>query len=360
MVILRRFAALLSCSAVLCYAGCGHGSNSGHTGAQSAGDAVATVNGEPITRAEFDTQMENYTPDPRNPVAVPTGRAVLERLISNLLVEQLAAQQKVAPTQAEIDDEFDNLAFQTSLTNVKTLEDQLDAVGVSDDEYKQSTIKPLLSQLKLLTKGITVSDADVQNYYDQNKEKTFDQPARAHIKRIVLATKAQADAVYQQIKSGSKMFEDFLPESVMHDSPTGDISSWVPLDAKHAGDLQILINAVNGVKTGETALPFLFKGAYWIVKLVEKRPAELVPLAKAKSSITFALLEQKAQSNPATFVAVKQQVREFQIKSKIQIPEARYADFLQELQHPLPDAPQPTAAPPTFHVVPQASQKAHP
>ncbi len=59
----------------------------------SGGGAVATVNGQPISRSTFDSRLE----------ASPMGRTVLQQLVQETLIEQYAKNNNISVSNAEID-----------------------------------------------------------------------------------------------------------------------------------------------------------------------------------------------------------------------------------------------------------------
>ena len=124
----------------------------------------------------------------------PAGRLVIQQLLQNLMFEGLAQDQGVAPTDAEVDQQYDNIKMIQEARSTKPFDQALADAGLTPDVFKDLQVKPQLAQLKLLTKGATVSDADIQAFYTANKDKAFTKPARVHIQRIVAADTAPGPA----------------------------------------------------------------------------------------------------------------------------------------------------------------------
>ena len=59
----------------------------------SSAGAIATVNGQPISRATFDSRLESS----------PTARSVLQQLVQETLIEQYASANHISVTDAQID-----------------------------------------------------------------------------------------------------------------------------------------------------------------------------------------------------------------------------------------------------------------
>lgn len=361
-----RGAALLTSFAVLALplTGCGkHDTGAGTVTPLNPSDSVATVNQASVTQSEFFAQLQNYTPNPQNPAGnLPAGRTVLQQIITGLCYIGLAQQQGVAPTDAEVNAQYDNLKLVQDSANIKPFEDRLTENGLTPQDVKDLQIRPQLAQIKLLTKGDPApTPAQIQSYYDLHKADQFTKPDRAHVRGIALATQAEAQQVYQQIKGGQK-FDNFLPRSLNKQLPKGEFLQWVPLDASKNIPLAPLINSVKTTAVGQTTAPFQFQGAWWLIQVVDKKNQEVVPFDQVKGLIPFALLEQEAlpqksdspaalQQKQQKFQQVQQEEQDYQTKLaasngiKVNLPGLQYTQMLDALKNPPPTPPAPTGMP---------------
>ncbi len=351
MHISRRGARLAATLAVCATFGTGCGSKGSGDGAalvpMNANDTVANVGGQAISQAEFFTQLQNYAANPQNsPAGQPAGRVVMQQMIGNLSLEGLAQQQNVAPTDAEVDAQYNNVKLLQDAQNIKPLEDRLRENGLTPQDVKDLQIRPQLAQIKLLTKGQAApTDAKVKAYYDTNKNTQFTKPDRAHVRGIALANQADAQQVFKQIQGGQK-FDTFLPRSLNKQLVNGEFLQWVPLDAGKNPQLAPLIKSIGGTNAGQTTPPFSFQGAWWLIQVVEKKPKEVVAFDSVKTLIPFILTEQKAAQNPQAFAALQTQERDYQTKLAtdgkitIALPGVQYTQLLSDLKNP-PPAQQP-------------------
>ncbi len=363
MQLTRRSAARLSSLAALSgfvlvgfsVAGCNH-TDAGGGGTLSptaqGGTAVATLTTPKnaaltITEPQFYAQLQNYVPNtpPQTfaPVGQAAGRLVLQQLMQNLIVEGLAQDQGVAPTDAEVNAQYSNIKLIQNARNIKPFEQALTEAGLSEQLFKDLQVKPQLSQLKLLTKSVpAITDTEIQSYYNVNKDKQFTKPARVHIKRIVVATLPEAQAITKEITSG-KTFESEVTKSLDKGTPDGDVNQWVPLDNPDPR-MASLTQPIKAAAVGTVAAPVTVPGpngqnTYWVVKVMEKKDKETPALADVKELIRANLLQQKVAENPTANQDLQKMLHDFQPQVKIVTQSPQYQVLATELMHPQPASP---------------------
>ncbi|HZQ37849.1 MAG TPA: SurA N-terminal domain-containing protein [Dehalococcoidia bacterium] len=149
--------------------------------ANSGSAAVATVNGSKITRAEYDKA-----------VAQGDGGDILDNLISKRLVEDDAAKRHITATPDEIDAKIRDTKAQ--LGSEAQWQQALAAQHLTELEARDLfRIEILLD--KLTADKAQVTQADIQQYFDQNKDtqfqgKTIDQ-VQDQIKQQLTSDKQQ-------------------------------------------------------------------------------------------------------------------------------------------------------------------------
>ena len=361
---LTSLAVLSSLAAVpLALTGCNHAGSSDGSGSSttfsSGSDAapVATVTTPKgstlsLSQTEFYDQLQGFIPNgsPQSfaPIGLPAGRLVIQQLLQNLMFEGLAQDQGVAPTDAQVTQQYANIKMIQEARSTKPFEQALTDAGLTPDVFKSLQVKPQLSQLNLLTKGATVSDADILAFYNANKDKAFTEPSRVHIQRIVAGTLGQAQQISKAI-AGGQTFESQVVQSLDKSSPDGDVPQWIPLDPAPA-NLSALIKPIKTAPVDSVTPPIAIPGpngqtTFWLVKIVARiDKKEVLPLDQVKDLIRAQLLQQKAQADPAAEQTFQQELRDFQTQVKITAP-PQYASVVQTLTHPAPAAP--TGPPPT-------------
>lgn len=124
---------------------------------------VGMVNTTPITRWQLDSLVfERY------------GKSTLDEIVNTVLLEQLAKKNDVAVTSSDIQGEITSL--EDRLGGKEALKANMDRFGI-DESKLQEEVKAILIQKKLAQKlfQVTISDEDIQLYYDENKTLFADQ-----------------------------------------------------------------------------------------------------------------------------------------------------------------------------------------
>jgi len=169
----------------------------GKKDAAAAEDTLATVNGEKISTKDFvdflASKQTIYVNAGQGPqlvqAAQPVGFQGLQDLINKKLLLQLAKDQGVLPTDAEISKELDTRTAQQG-DYIQTMT----RAGLTLDQIKSDVMFDLARE-RLLTKGVVVTPAEVDTYIKENP-KGFTEPAKASLLYIAVGSatkKAQVD-----------------------------------------------------------------------------------------------------------------------------------------------------------------------
>lgn len=153
---------------------------------------VATVNGQPISRSEFNTEMQKEA-----------GKKSMDALVTKILIIQEANKRNITESDADVNDQ------------VKKIQDQLKKQGQSLDQalaMQGLTMADLKEQIKiekliekLLGDKIKVSDKEVDDYMKKMQDAQAAGGADA-----ATTPKMSRDAVMQQLKQ-SKLNDQVQP-----------------------------------------------------------------------------------------------------------------------------------------------------
>ncbi len=213
--------ALLMAAALFPMAGCKH---------EHKANVVATVNGHAIMQADMDkaytTQLgEQQQQQPSQDQADSLRLNVLRALIDEEIVQQRAVKMNLTATNEEVDAK---LAEMKAPYKEDEFNQRLKASNHTLDELKHD-LRRTLTQNKLLNKEInskiTVTDADVTNYYNQHKAEFNLIQTQYHLAQILVTdipsaqpgnlqnskatTDAEAKKKIQALKNRLDSGEDF-------------------------------------------------------------------------------------------------------------------------------------------------------
>jgi foldase protein PrsA len=292
-------AALLALSAVV--VGCGNSS-------------VAKVNGQNISRADYYQRLEKLqVPSPRGG-QTEAGAVVIQRLIDESLILELAKKQKVYPTSQQIKDREAQTKSQPEV--MKGLRE----AGVTKDQLtRMLTVEQ--AAFNLQTRGVTVTDKEVKSYYDKNKAAIFTQPEQASISIIVLKNKADADKANGLLSKGV----DFatVARSMSMERSTAQQGGRLPRPIAK-GDQSIpssLQKAIFSTKAGSITKPLQLGASLVIIKVDSIKPANTTPFEKVKFDIHQQLMIQKGAQKQ---IDVNSELYKFRGEAKVQVNINRY------------------------------------
>jgi foldase protein PrsA len=276
--------------------------------ASATGGDVASVNGQKISRADFDKKLE----------AGPAGKSVLTQLVQQALVDQYATDKKITVTDDEIAKKEDEI-------KAKYPPGQFDQI-LKQQGLTETDVHNILRQTVVIEKAvdpqIKISDADVKSYFDKNHA-LLDKAEQVRARHILVADLKTANEVEAKDKGGELGFfgkGQMVPsfQAAAFSSPVGTI-------------------------TAPVKSPF----GYHIIQVEEKKPATKATLASAHDQIVTQLKQQQQSQQIPIFLQ--------QLKSTAKIDV--YDDSLKDaFPSPLPaaaGAPAPAASAPA----PAASSK---
>lgn len=284
---MKRFPVLLTAlCAALAISSCKHAPPVG---------VAAQVNGRSITYAELDKfQAQNQQlPEGANPDTVMTQKFdMLGNLITNEIMMQRAERLGLTAVDADIDTEFNKLKapYTKEEFEKKLAERHMTADDLRGQIRRELTVSKLIN--KEITSHITITDADVANFYNNNKA-MFNLPEpRIHMAQILVtpfpdanvrnlkSSKAQNDpearAKIGDIEARLKRGEDF---TLLAQNYSEDVNS-----AANGGDMGFLPEStlekaspelrkmVASLQPGSLSPVMHMQDGYRILKVISKEP----------------------------------------------------------------------------------------
>ncbi|MCJ7805098.1 SurA N-terminal domain-containing protein [Patescibacteria group bacterium] len=125
---------------------------------------AALVNGRPVFRVQVISELEKQS-----------GKTALDSLVSNQLILQEAFKKNIVIPTADVDNEVTRVEglLKEQGTN---LQDALTSQGLTMADWRDQ-IKIQMMLEKLLADKLTVTDAEIQDYFTKNKD-VFDKNAK--------------------------------------------------------------------------------------------------------------------------------------------------------------------------------------
>jgi peptidyl-prolyl cis-trans isomerase SurA len=160
-----RSAFLLGTALVLGLTGC--------PGSGAGKDVMARVNSYKVMKAEVDKSLKKQTVGSPQKLSAEQDQMLRLQLLQQIISVQLYLQKAEKLGIVATDEEVDNRVNQAKAPYTKEeFTKKLEEMGLTEDDYKQEIRKNLTIE-KLLNKEIaskvTISDADIQSYYNEHK-----------------------------------------------------------------------------------------------------------------------------------------------------------------------------------------------
>lgn len=323
--------------AAIVFAACGSSDTS------VPGNAVANVDGTPITRADYEKWAEitakgsaqgaarPVVPDPptytrciatlrsqSRPARgqpAPTdvtlraqcrqqNEALLQQtmgpLIQNLWIEKEAEEQGVSVS----DDEVNRQLAQTKRQSFPTDRDFqrfLNQSGMTEDDVLERVrIQALVAKLtrKIQNSAAPVSDAQVQSYYDRNRDQ-FAVPERRDVELILTRTEAQANQAKSAVEGGTSWAAAARKYSTDAASKaTGGVLRGVSQGQQDRAFDQAAFSARTDVVVGPVKGQF----GYYVLRVKAIAPPRQTSVSEARAQIRGLLAQQGQQQKMTSFV----------------------------------------------------------
>jgi foldase protein PrsA len=290
--------------------------------ASPSATAIATVNGVEIPKSAVDDQIAQMKKASPASFEGTTGAQVeaqyraqvLNSLIQLELIKEAAKTLGVSVTTKQVDDYVTQL--QTQYGGAAALDTAMKAAGFDMTTLRAQINNNLLADAvssKITTGQINVTDAQIKDYYGQNKAQ-FSTPAQVHAQHILVGTadKTLAQSLLAQVKAGG----DFAALAKTNSTDPGSKDGGGDLGwAAPTAYVTEFADAVSVMKVNEVRLVQTQYG-WHIIKLLGRRAAAQQTLAEATNQIRQTL-EQTARSE--MFGAY---IADLESKAKIEILDA--------------------------------------
>ncbi len=264
-------------------------------GLHAAQRTIAVVNGTKITAEELTKRLwwQHAAQD-------------LTGLVDDTLVLQEARRLGIKPDEKQIDERY--AALQANYKDKADFEKNLRSVGWTDKDIKSLIADQLLIRATVIADGkISVTDADIKTFFDNNKDR-LGTPEAVKLSQIFVNTKAEADDAYELLSS---VGADFAKLSALKSADANLRKNSGGLGYISKGMLQPEIEkAVFALKPGEYTKPMQTGNGWSIFKVDDVRPAKPADFAAIQGELKAALLNQEiARELPLLTAQLRQKAK---------------------------------------------------
>jgi foldase protein PrsA len=276
--------------------------------------AIATVNGQKITKGEFDAKLEQQG-----------GKAALQSMVTQDLVFQYAKDHNITVSDQEVTDKLNEIQQHFPPGQFETM---LKSQGITMDDARKLVRENLLTT-KAVDQNINVTDAQVNDYLKQ-QHLVIGQPSQVRARHILVKTKAQADMIEAQLKKGG----DFAALAKQYSQDPGTKDKGGELGWFGPGQMvPAFQNAAFALKPNQISAPVQTPFGWHVIQVEDTKPL-------TKDAAVTQIKKQQEQLQITPFMT------QLRTSAKIEIEDPRYQDLFPSPPPSTPIAPAPAPASP--------------
>ena len=274
-------------------------------------DAVAVVDGTPIQKATRDELLtrtkKTYAAQKRQfPKAGTSEYQSLQTQAVAFLVQRAeysreADKLDVKITDAQIQKKVDDVKKQYFGGDQKKFEAGLKAQSYTLAALRDDARAQLVSEgiYKDVTGNVKVSDAEAQQYYDQNSSRYKVAESRV-VRHILVKTKGEADTIRSEIEGGA----DFATLAKEQSLDPGSKDQGGKLTDSQGQTVAPFDKAAFSLDTNELSKPVKTQYGYHLIQpLTDVKPGRVTPFTEVRTQIKSQLLQQKKSDAVSAWVA---------------------------------------------------------
>ena len=266
---------------------------------------LATVGNEKITKGDLDKQVDaqlkkqygdDYATNTKVQQQVKQAKQqALNSLVTQNILLQKATELNLKPSDDELNSKVDEQITQvkSQYTEEGQFEDALKQANLTEDQLRDEFKKQIIMNAVQddMLKDITVTDEDVQTYYDENKDAQFSVGAGANVSHILVDSEETAKSLKAKIDAGA----DFATLAKENSKDTGTATKGGSLGFVPYNSTQYVAEFVEGfknLKEGEVSAPVKSQYGYHLIKATGLKAATVTPLDQVKDQIKSTLTQQ--------------------------------------------------------------------
>jgi peptidyl-prolyl cis-trans isomerase C len=278
-------------------------------------EVLARVNGETVTRQEFQEFVANIEARAGGPVPAEQRdqvyRRVLDQIVGYRLLKQEAKARNVVIPDADVDTRVAEIKKQFPSEDVfvqMLVERKMTLDRLRSDARDDMAIGKLI-ETEISAKA-AVKPEQVQDFYDKNPDQ-FKQQERVRASHILIgvpqngdaAAKTTARAKAEQVLKDVKAGKDFAALAKEHSQDPGSAAQGGDLGFFQQGQMVGPFNdAAFGLMPGAISDLVETQFGYHIIKVAEKQAARTIPLDEVRPQVEQFLQERNREEQTDAFV----------------------------------------------------------
>ncbi|OFW52751.1 MAG: hypothetical protein A2163_05155 [Actinobacteria bacterium RBG_13_35_12] len=224
---------------------------------------------------------------------------ILNQLIDYELLYQQAQKEKVKISNDEINLEIDKI--KDNFSSPEEFEGALKANNITlaqlkEDIKRQLMLNKVLAEIK---SQVSISDEDLLEYYNENKESLVE-PEQVHARHILVKTEEEANTLLLQLKEGLADFSKLAKEkSTDSSAPSGgDLGFFT-----RGQMVKEFEDAAFSLEPGDISDVVQTQFGYHIIKCEEKKEEYSPTFEEAKEQISNTLRSQRENETISAFIS---------------------------------------------------------
>lgn len=264
---------------------------------------LVAVNGVRILRSDLNDELfERY------------GASTLNSMVQREIRRQFLKKHGAIASDKQVDE---RLRFEARSPEFAPI---LEKAGKSEPEYRESLAR-VLSELNLVSKGVDVTEAEMREYYDRNASPNnpralFYSPEVVTLAVIAAPNRAIAEKAKAALNAGLDWASAARQYSVDDSAETGGIMQPFALGRSVTAISKGLDAVGQKLEKGQQAGPLQLGNLWWLVRCLERRPAQKRTYEEVKETVR--ILARAAKGEQMNGRRLAQEYEEFRKKANIQ------------------------------------------
>jgi len=268
---------------------------------------VATVNGDPITLAEFQERFDRAGYKPDHDAEHELKEAFLNRLIERKMMLLEAQRRRIKIRVPDINARIEKLRAEHG----KDIREELTGLGIDYEKWKSDVWEDMMIERLLardVNRHVSVTQSEIRRYYEANPQE-FEKPEQVRVRQIVVASEEEARKVMELLQAANADFASIAREksTAPEAEKGGDLGYFA--QGEMPADFNVVFGLTKGGISGIVKSPY----GYHIFKLEDRRPAGKISLENASKEINEKLRRAKEDSR------YKQWFKELRSRTKFEV-----------------------------------------